>query len=303
MAKINIKPLLYWVSERQSIARKKAAGEPAPWTKDPILQTYRFCNVRRQADRVSQWMLYNVLQHQAGFDDQLVFLKWVSLCRWVNWPPTLGLLLDPEFIVDAVTYNSINLPAIGAALDLRCTTDKVWTGAYMIRAPSRKKYGKIGKGKFVAEIVVGEGLDQHGATILTALQTKSVRATWEAFCAIPNWGSFMAGQVVADLTYTPLLSDAIDLYTWAPMGPGSRRGYNRLIGLPLKHKPPAEEIWCLQLAEWRALIVKELGQEYDDLTLHDIQNALCETDKYIRTKRGEGRPRSKYKPETAYEPG
>ena len=45
---------LYWyfACERQNIFIKKLNGEPAPWTKDLILQEYKFCNSYRVNDRV-----------------------------------------------------------------------------------------------------------------------------------------------------------------------------------------------------------------------------------------------------------
>jgi hypothetical protein len=110
---------------------------------------------------------------------------------------------------------------------------------------------------------------------------------------------FTAGQVTADLTYLPdhALSRAPDLYTYAPRGPGSQRGLNFLYGLP------GNQLW--QQAPFldalmiiRERIMSELG--YEDLTLHDVQNCMCEFSKYMRVLRGQGKPRAKYKPETAY---
>ena len=46
--------LVYFITEREAIRLKKEAGEPKPWTSDPILQQYRFCNVRRMDDKVSK---------------------------------------------------------------------------------------------------------------------------------------------------------------------------------------------------------------------------------------------------------
>src|SRR5258708_4211053 len=43
--------------ERESIRLKKLAGEPWPWTKDKILQTYSFTNVKREHDRTSQLLI------------------------------------------------------------------------------------------------------------------------------------------------------------------------------------------------------------------------------------------------------
>src|ERR1044072_865418 len=110
--------LIFWARERENIRKKKAAGLPPPWTENPILQTYRFCNVRRRDDRVSQWLIGNVLNFCEDFDDKMVFIKWSALCRWVNWPPTLGAILT-EGNADLVTYNKINLKGIGDFIDQR----------------------------------------------------------------------------------------------------------------------------------------------------------------------------------------
>ena len=54
---------LYWyfATERQNIFIKKKRGEKAPWTNDEILQKYKFCNSYRVNDRVSQYLLKNVI--------------------------------------------------------------------------------------------------------------------------------------------------------------------------------------------------------------------------------------------------
>lgn len=286
-------PLIYWALERERIRKNKEAMLPPPWTEDPILQKYRFCNVRRQDDRVSQWLIGNVLNYFHDFENVMVFIKWTALCRWVNWPPTLNGLLS---VGNYVTWDTIDLRGIGKFIDKRCSSgDKAWTGAYMVRAPSKKKYPGFTKGRFVAERVVG-ALDVHNGPLLSAISSKSAEAVWKVLMTVPNWGSFMAGQVVADWTYSVLLDGAYDLNTWAPQGPGSRRGFNRLLGRPLYQKIDDEE-WREKLKEWRC----ELEFEgIPDVNLMDLQNCLCEVDKYLRVKNGEGRPRSQYRPETAF---
>src|SRR5216683_6747046 len=53
---------LYWyfAAERQRMFERRVAGEPWPWTDDPILREFKFCNVYRAADRVSQYMISDV---------------------------------------------------------------------------------------------------------------------------------------------------------------------------------------------------------------------------------------------------
>ena len=67
---------LYWyfACERQNIFLKKLNGESAPWTDDKILQEYKFCNSYRINDRVSQYLLKNVIYNGKNyFDEDMLF--------------------------------------------------------------------------------------------------------------------------------------------------------------------------------------------------------------------------------------
>ena len=50
---------VFWrfAAERQRIYLRRVAGEPAPWTRDPVLAAYRFTNPFRASDRVSQYLI------------------------------------------------------------------------------------------------------------------------------------------------------------------------------------------------------------------------------------------------------
>lgn len=293
---MNLEPVLHFVREREAIRHKRLAGEAAPWTDDPILQRYRFCNVRREHDRVSQWLIRNVLVPPIPPETQWRsldrFLLLATLCRWVNWPPTIELLLE-----HFMTINPPDFEVIGHKIDARTASgEKAWTGAYMVRA--KPGYGR-GKGHFIAVDVIKNCLMPALPSIREALQTGSRQATWAAFTQVSNFGSFTSGQIVADLGYTALLRDAPDTFTWAPQGPGSVRGLNRVLGRPLKSRFKDEE-FCIYLQEIRSAIISELGPAYDSLTLHDVQNVMCEYSKYAKALLGEGRPRATYKPETVF---
>jgi hypothetical protein len=53
----------YWrfAAERQRIFHGRASGTPPPWTGDPILRQYKFTSVYRAADRVSQYLITDVI--------------------------------------------------------------------------------------------------------------------------------------------------------------------------------------------------------------------------------------------------
>jgi 5-hmdU DNA kinase-like protein len=57
--KMDASALLNFIAERELIRRRRAAGEPMPWTNDPILQTWSFTNVRREDDRVTRSVATN----------------------------------------------------------------------------------------------------------------------------------------------------------------------------------------------------------------------------------------------------
>jgi len=74
---------LYFVYERELIRQKKAAGLPAPWTRDLTLMQYRFTNIRRRDDRMSKWFIENLIAPYEEHPD-----LWFALLvgRIINWP-------------------------------------------------------------------------------------------------------------------------------------------------------------------------------------------------------------------------
>ena len=53
----------YWrfAAARQEMYTRRLAGGHEPWTEDPILRDHRFTNVYRAADRVSQFLISEVI--------------------------------------------------------------------------------------------------------------------------------------------------------------------------------------------------------------------------------------------------
>src|SRR5258708_5462390 len=53
----------YWrfAAERQRIFHRRFRGEDLPWTPDPILARFKFCNAYRASDRVSQYLIKRVI--------------------------------------------------------------------------------------------------------------------------------------------------------------------------------------------------------------------------------------------------
>jgi len=108
-------------------------------------------------------------------------------------------------------------------------------------------------------------------------------------------GSFLAGQIVADLAHLPSGRAWPDAATWAPLGPGSARGINRLRGIPKDKAVTQNDFECL-LHELISALRPRIAGIWEDRQLQamDVQNCLCEFDKYRRLQLGEGKVRARY---------
>ena len=96
-------------------------------------------------------------------------------------------------------------------------------------------------------------------------------------------GSFMAAQIVADMKYVAPLLNARDWMTFVAPGPGSKRGLNRVLGRPVDAPWRDDDTWRAAFRHLRERIKPELEPiGLGDLHAQDLQNCLCEVDKYER---------------------
>jgi hypothetical protein len=280
-------PLWTWVKRREAIRIRKEAGEPPPWTDDPILAAYRFCCVRREDDRGTTWVREHVREPYA--DHPMLWLM-LCLCRIINWPDTLEELIDEGAWPSHPEFDPARVTDVLNARKRR--GDKVYTGAYMIPAPQDKGADKQA---YVAETMVG-GLWRRDMADSGVWSEFAKRCRWSLqdahrwIMGTPGWGPFLAYQAVVDMSYTEILDHGIDLRTWAAAGPGTRRGLNRLHGRATDAALSQERA----LDEMRAIYEVAELETGVAMDFSDVPNILCETDKYLRVQRGEGKPRALY---------
>lgn len=279
--------LFYWIKERDSIRQKKEAGLPKPWSEDKIFQTYKFCNVRREYDRVTVWIKNHWRDPCRGHPNM-----WFAMivARLLNWPPTLDLIGFP-----LSSFTDLKEEWRTKLKQYREQGNKVFTGAYLV-STNGVSMDKI---DYILDRVLTPIWERgvspqelwNTAGGLEDTDSLTLRDYWTHLTTFDGLGSFMAGQVIADLKYIdPILEKATDWWTWAPLGPGSKRGLNRYAGRdvrkPLNQKQGLDELVAIQ-----AEIAKYLQV---DLPVHDVQNCMCEYDKMLRLKKGEGSVRSNY---------
>lgn len=273
-----------FIIERHQIYLRRQKGQSAPWTKDPILGAYRFCNVYRELDRTTIWITKRWREPYQNYA-HLWFA--MAVARLVNHPPTLAQFTLPG------RWNKEQF--LRVMRDRKSAGEQVFGGAYIISTGGQS----VDKAIYLANDVLDpmwakrKLLSQHDGE---SAYVESLGHYYSLLMEQNGFGSFMAAQVVADLKYTPPFKNATDWWTFASSGPGSRRGLNYVMG-----RDPAMR-WVEY--EWRDVLSdlhKEIAsriERADMPRLHaqDLQNCLCEFSKYQRTKLGTGRPKQKFSP-------
>jgi hypothetical protein len=270
---MTLRTLVYWMKERHAIYERRKAGQPPPWTSDPILASHRWCNVFRELDR--QTILLRKNWREPYRDHENLWFA-MAMARQINWWPTLEAVgfpvkWDPRRVYEVISERMLRRV-------------KCFTGVYMLPAT--------------------EGVDKAWSTVYNILDPlyqgarqyapkpgDSLQAAWSRLIEAPGFGPFLAYEVVTDWRHTRYLRQAPDVDTWANAGPGARRGLNRLHGRPLKHPAPKATQEMIELLQ----ILRERLPGWE-IELRDVEHSLCEFDKYLRIKQGEGHARNRYNP-------
>lgn len=270
------KLLTYWIEERERVRRRKESGEKAPWSADPVFQTTYFCNVDREDDKTTRFIRgkYNPRVYDPHF------LWNIALARFINNIPALAhLKYYTEFSSEEV---------ISELLDIECELGKLWGGAYLVSTNGRK----MSKITYIVEEVLAP-LWVKAPMILGLGTLKSLH---EQLTACNGIGSFMSGQIIADLKNTPECRAhyAEDWETFAAHGPGSLRGLSWVIYAETGKITPAH--FDVHFHPLHEEILEHFRGTYieDKLCAQNFQNCLCEFDKYMRVSSGVGKSKRKY---------
>lgn len=270
---------LYWyfANERQNIFIKKLNGDTPPWTNDPILKTYKFCNSYRVNDRVSQYLLKNVIYNGKTYKDEDMLFR-IILFKLFNKESTWELLIK-EF--KDITLSTFDMKEYSKALTNAINNNiKIYNDAYISCAT--KAFGYDRKH------------DNHLALlnkmfIIDKVQDKILKCTnmEQAFKIIKSYpliGNFMAYQLITDINYSNIVDWKEDEFTIA--GPGSLRGIKKCFidKGNLSNEDIIRYMYNHQEEEFKRLNLnfKTIGNR--KLQLIDIQNIFCELDKYCREK-------------------
>lgn len=198
----NLKLYFDYAREREAMRLRRLAGGPAPWTDDPVLSQWRFCNVHREDDKTTAWFREHVRSKVDGWRAVQATLAF----RWFN-RIEVGEKIE-DLLVDGWNRKEAKRRLKGVT--------PVTNAAYMVHTP--RGMDKL-DGVLKCIDLVTPHLDKMSST-----WGDSLEEAWRDLVSLPNVGRFVAYEAVSDLRWTPVLAGAKDIMTWASAGPGCARG-------------------------------------------------------------------------------
>jgi len=266
----------YWqfAAERQNIFFNRFSLTPQPWTLDPILKKYKFTNAYRASDRVSQFLINDVIYKNEVAPADLflrivLFKTFNKIETWQILENSIGEITTTRFSVDK--YETVIRKIIQSG-------KSIYSGAYIMTSGKsifgfEKKYQNHLR---LIEMMVKNKL------VHRIVDAKSLQNVYEILLEYPTIGTFLAYQYSIDLNYSPLMNFSENDFVMP--GPGALDGISKCF-VDLGQYTPSDII--AYMADNQEQEFKRLGIEFKSLwgrplQLIDCQNLFCETDKYTR---------------------
>lgn len=286
----------YWqfASKRQNIFFSRMFGEKEPWTNDPILQTYKFTNVYRASDRVSQFLIRNVIYSEKKFSPEdmcfriLLFKMFNRIETWLYLEDKLG-----EISYSTYAYDKFD-KYLKELLDNK---KRMYSAAYIM--PSGKESFGYDQ-KYRNNLKLLEYMMQTKLTRKIA-NVNSLKELYKTMAEYPTLGPFLAFQFSIDLNYSELCD--FSEMSFVVAGPGAQNGILKCF----------EDIGTYSYEDIIKYVAENQEKEFEKrnikfkslfgrkMQLIDCQNLFCEIDKYSRVafpdiegKSGRTRIKQKY---------
>ena len=267
----------YWkfAAERQEIFFRRLEGHQYPWTTDPILRRFKFTNAYRASDRVSQYLIRNVIYNSAYSDAPneivfrvLLFKLFNKISTWQLLETHLGLLHWQSF--NFADYDRVLTEAAAAGR-------KVYSAAYIIPPVSLDQSGVKHRGHL---LLIEHILKSRFTSKLQA--TRSLEEVFTLLKAFPSFGDFLAFQLAIDINYSPVIDH--DEAEFVVAGPGARDGLSKVF--PDVQSYQADDLIAFMMDQQETEF-ERLGLDFRSLwgrplQLIDCQNLFCEISKYAR---------------------
>lgn len=272
-----LKYYFYFIQERMNIFWRKCE-DCGTLTNDPIFREYKFTNVYRACDRVSQYLIGNVIYKDLDkYTPEDVLLR-ILVFKIFNRIETWEYLSSQTDI----RVSNFNVEQLSKILSKRQKTHPIFSNAYMMTGCYSGYKGISSKHQVWLHMIDDEFIHKNG--FKKVLEAISLADVYKQLRQYPLIGDFLAYQYTIDFNYSPYLNFDEDSFVKA--GVGAVRGIKKCF---YQHGADYEDAIYYIHDHF-----EELQQKYGytafrplpgrKLKLIDLQNCFCETDKYLRAK-------------------
>jgi len=266
----------YWkfAAERQAIFFRRLRGETAPWTDDLVLREFKFTNAYRVLDRVSQYLVRNVIYAGSQTEEETFFRT--ILFKLFNKIETWELLLQR---MGEISWAKYRFEAYDAILtEAKMSGARIYSAAYIM--PS-------GSGPLVCPVKHRTHLRllemmMRDRTFARLGDAGSMRRAFEILREYPTIGDFLAYQFVTDVNYSELTR--FSEMEFVMPGPGARDGIRKCFADlgGLNEVELIKRVAVRQAEEFASRGIHFQSLFGRSLQLIDCQNLFCEVGKYAR---------------------
>lgn len=251
--------------ERHRIYVKRMAGAPKPWSDDVIYQDFFFCNLFRQYDKCSAWIIDNILPFERW--DLIILYRFISAYHTYEGLQREGVPLD-------------DLDAVHKYLQDHHTAGEVLFSGCFIRNP------QLGRGRgpcktFEVPFVIIDDIKKDGR-FKEVFAQNTLESMVKYLRQFPATAGFMAYEYACDFEYTDYFNPT-DKFTWANMGPGAQQGLS-LVLHRTRYKKFSKSEWLHYIRLLLPLLMKAVRTEFPSelVSMREVEHWLCEFQKYVK---------------------
>ena len=288
----------YWkfAAERQQIFFNRIENKLV-WTNDHILDKHKFTNAYRASDRVSQYLIKEVIYNHSQEPKEILFR--ILLFKTFNKIETWQLLLKR---LGQISYENYEFREYDNILTGIMDSKKpIYSGAYIMTS-GRSTFGYPKKHRNhlkLIEFMMEDNLEKKISEI------KDMRSLFELLKSYPTIGNFLAYQYATDINYSQLCD--FDEMDFVFPGPGALDGIRKCFTDygDYNESELIRYVTERQEKEFLRLEIEFKNLWGRNLQLIDCQNLFCEVDKYARVAHpnvsgisGRSRIKQKFRPKS-----
>lgn len=266
----------YWkfATVRQEVFYNRLLRMERPWTNDPIINEYKFCNVYRASDRVSQYAIRNVIYSGSQNEEEVIFR--ILLFKIFNKIETWEYLVEN---LGEIKLASFKIEKYGDILEKRISEKiPIYSNAYISCATKAYGFDR----KHMNHLMLIHKMIFEDKIVNSIAKAKVFSDVFKILRQYPLIGNFMAYQLMTDINYSEVINFNENDFTI--VGPGSMRGINKCFE---NREGKSYEYIIKWMVDNQEKEFEKLGLNFKTLwgrNLHciDCQGLFCEVDKYSR---------------------